>query len=68
MIFIAILLLIISLIMLIKPEVFWMIAESWKSNGDEPSSFYKFQTRIGGGIILFISILVIISWIMMMFS
>lgn len=40
---------IIGLIMLIKPEMWWEITESWKSSdATEPSDFYTKITRVGG--------------------
>jgi len=35
--------------MLIKPEMWWEITESWKSSdATEPSDFYTKITRVGG--------------------
>jgi len=35
--------------MIVRPDVIWTIAESWKSNdGTEPSDLYILSTRIGG--------------------
>ncbi|WP_409340740.1 DUF6199 family natural product biosynthesis protein [Paenibacillus sp. MBLB4367] len=44
------LLVLIGLLMLIKPNVFWKLTESWKSNDAmEPSFLYVMSTRLGGG-------------------
>lgn len=49
MLFLGLILIIVGLVMLIKPDVFWSITESWKSNdGTEPSDLYLLSTRIGG--------------------
>ncbi|MEH7347389.1 DUF6199 family natural product biosynthesis protein [Gottfriedia acidiceleris] len=49
MIFLGILLLIIGLLMLISPNSFYLITESWKSDyNTEPSSLYVWSTRFGG--------------------
>ncbi|WP_026908433.1 DUF6199 family natural product biosynthesis protein [Paucisalibacillus globulus] len=38
-----------GLFMILKPTLFWVITESWKSNdGTEPSDFYINSTRFGG--------------------
>lgn len=63
MIVIAFLLLAASILMLANPEVFWMITESWKGNGDEPSDFYKKYVRFGGVIFFLVSVFFIIIWI-----
>lgn len=47
--------------MMLKPEIFWVILESWKSHhSDEPSEFYKWHTRFGGLIFLSIGIIGIV--------
>jgi len=49
MILLSILLLIIGTIMFLKPDIIWMITESWKSdNAYGPSNLYKLSTKIGG--------------------
>ncbi|MEI7026193.1 DUF6199 family natural product biosynthesis protein [Paenibacillus sp. y28] len=51
MISLGILLIIIGLFMLIRPQTMWVITESWKSSdATEPSGLYKLSTRIGGGL------------------
>lgn len=48
MIIAAIILIIVSVFMFIKPDTFWMITEAWKSNNaDEPSKLFMLSTRIG---------------------
>ncbi len=43
------LVILVGLIMISKPNVFWLITESWKSNdATEPSPFYIWSTRFGG--------------------
>jgi len=35
--------------MFLKPDIIWMITESWKSdNAYGPSNLYKLSTKIGG--------------------
>ena len=44
---------IIGLVMLLKPQAVYTLTESWKSNTPgEPSDFYLLSTRIGGGFFL----------------
>lgn len=45
----------IGLIMLIDPQMFFEITESWKVDRDsQPSDWYILNTRIGGGIMLIV--------------
>ena len=38
-----------GLFIFFKPEMFWQLTESWKSNdATEPSDLYLFNTRFGG--------------------
>lgn len=54
-ILLGIILVIIGLVMLIKPEIVFEITESWKHSSDtEPSDFYKLETRIGGAVLLIV--------------
>ncbi|PET61640.1 hypothetical protein CN514_13845 [Bacillus sp. AFS001701] len=47
--FIGILLILFGFLLIVNPEAFWVVTESWKSDGaTEPSSFYKWSTRFGG--------------------
>jgi uncharacterized membrane protein len=47
--FIGILLILFGFLLILNPEAFWVVTESWKSDGaTEPSSFYKWSTRFGG--------------------
>lgn len=42
-----------GLLMLRKPDCFWLISEKWKSDSaDGPSDLYIFSTKIGGIILL----------------
>ncbi|WP_226669659.1 DUF6199 family natural product biosynthesis protein [Metabacillus litoralis] len=46
---IGIILTIIGVTMIVKPSIFWVLTESWKSNDrTEPSNLYKWSTRFGG--------------------
>ncbi|WP_133241840.1 DUF6199 family natural product biosynthesis protein [Clostridium thermopalmarium] len=50
MILLSIFILIIGIIMLISPDTWWQITESWKSYAAaEPSDFYIKITRVVGG-------------------
>ena len=50
MILLSIFILIIVIIMLISPDTWWQITESWKSYAAaEPSDFYIKITRVVGG-------------------
>lgn len=58
MLYLSVLFLPVGILMLIKPKLFWMITESWKSyNATEPSSLFIFSTRFGGIILSIIGIL-----------
>jgi hypothetical protein len=53
MLVLGIFLILFGLLMLIKPNILWMITESWKTDGaTEPTNYYIFSVRLGG--ILFI--------------
>lgn len=60
MIFLAITLTLISVLLLVKPEIFWKVTESWKGNADEPSEFYKKEVRFGGVICFLVGMLYIV--------
>lgn len=48
---------IVGLVMLIKPQAVYTLTESWKSNTTgEPSDFYLLSTRIGGGFFVVVGI------------
>ncbi len=50
-----------GLIMLISPRTVYQITESWKNNRDgEPSDLYKLTTRIEGGILLIVGIVLLV--------
>ncbi|UPM52678.1 DUF6199 family natural product biosynthesis protein [Gottfriedia acidiceleris] len=47
--FFRILLILFGFLLIVNPEAFWVVTESWKSDGaTEPSSFFKWSTRFGG--------------------
>lgn len=53
----GIILLLIGLVMLLKPEFIWRIAESWKSaDATEPSFFYTRSLRFGGIIVTIVGL------------
>lgn len=53
LIIMGMILILVGLLMLIKPALFWSITESWKSNdATEPSDLYLFSTRFGGALVL----------------
>ncbi len=55
MFIVAGLLFVIGIVMVSRPNLFWMITESWKFNQQtEPSSLYLFSTRFGGIIFMII--------------
>lgn len=45
-----------SLVMLLKPEWFWRLKYFLSAKGDEPSDLYIPLTRIGGMLLLFLTI------------
>lgn len=50
-----------GLIMLISPRTVYQITESWKNNRDgEPSDLYRVTTRIEGGILLIVGIVLLV--------
>lgn len=53
MLILGIFLILVGLLMLIKPDIFWLITESWKSSdATEPTNLYIVSVRLGG--VLFI--------------
>ncbi len=49
MIILSIILVLSGLLMIVKPDLVWMISESWKStNAEGPSDLYVLSVRIGG--------------------
>lgn len=49
---------VIGIVMVIRPDLFWMITESWKFNQEtEPSSLYLFSTRFGGIVFMIIAVI-----------
>ena len=50
-----------GLVMLISPRTIYQITESWKNNRDgEPSDLYRVTTRIEGGILLIVGIVLLV--------
>lgn len=50
-----------GLVMLISPGTVYQFTESWKNNRDgEPSDLYKLTTRIEGGILLIVGIVLLV--------
>lgn len=50
-----------GLVMLISPGTVYQFTESWKNNRDgEPSDLYKLTTRIEGGILLIVGIVLFV--------
>ncbi len=49
MILLSIVLLGVGITLFFKPDIFWIMTESWKSdNAYGPSDLYKFSTKFGG--------------------
>lgn len=46
--FLFIFLFIAGILIILKPNILWILTESWKSNGTEPSELYLWSTRLGG--------------------
>ncbi len=62
---ISIFLVVFGLVMLLKPDLFYLITESWKSDySAEPSDLYVFSTRFGGIIFIIVGALnVVVSFL-----
>ena len=61
MLVLGIILLLTGLVMLLKPDCIWRIAESWKSaDATEPSFFYIRSLRFGGIIVTIVGLASII--------
>lgn len=55
----------IGIFMLWKPDIIFLITESWKHNGEaEPSDVFCISTRIGGGIMICVGVLGIVAHIL----
>jgi len=39
---------VVGLVMMLAPNFWWHLTESWKSNGTEPSDVYVSNTKMGG--------------------
>lgn len=64
MILLLILLLIIGIIMFLKPDIIWMITESWKSdNAYGPSNSYKISTKICGVMMFLVGLVSLIVYV-----
>lgn len=56
-ILIGIVFLVIGLLMVVSPSIFFQITESWKSDkANEPSELFKISTRFGGCFFIIIGI------------
>lgn len=56
-IFAGIIFLVIGLLMVVSPSIFFQITESWKSDkANEPSELFKISTRVGGCVFIIIGI------------
>lgn len=54
-----------GLLMLRKPDCFWLISEKWKSDSaDGPSDLYIFSTKIGGIVFLVVAAFCIVMAIL----
>ena len=54
----SIVMLVIGICMLLRPDVIYQLTESWKSNAaDEPSRLYIISTRFGGVMFLLVGLL-----------
>lgn len=64
MIFLSIFLILIGLLMILKPEFIWSIAESWKSaDATEPSSLYIGSIRFGGTMCMIVGLVsAVVYW------
>ena len=50
-----------GLIMLIKPNLFFLLTEAWKTySSADPSDFYIFTTRLGGAILTLVGVAAVI--------
>ena len=59
----SIFILTVGFLMLLKPDIWWEITESWKSyDATEPSDFYIKGTRFGGGTFTLVGIAGIIAF------
>jgi len=57
----GILLLLVGLIMLIKPDLFFHLTEAWKTySSADPSKLYIFSTRFGGIIFTLVGVAAVI--------
>ena len=57
LVILGIFLIVVGGLLLIKPDIFWLITESWKSSdATEPSNLYVFSTRVGGGLCIAVGI------------
>lgn len=47
---------VVGMIMLVNPQGFYEVTQSWKSSGGEPSDAYLLYTRVGGAVFLVVGI------------
>ncbi len=58
----GVLVLLVGIVMLWKPDIIFLITESWKHNGEtEPSDSFRISTRIGGGIMMCVGVYGIVA-------
>ena len=56
-ILVGIVFLVIGLLMVVSPSIFFQITESWKSDkANEPSELFRISTRVGGCFFIIIGI------------
>lgn len=66
MLLLSVFILLIGFLMLVKPDIWWEITESWKSyDAAEPSDFYIKATRFGGCIFTSVGIAGIIAFFLL---
>ena len=65
MLFAAVLLIAIGALMLLKPDIYWQLTESWKSSWGKPSSQYLDNTRITGALFLLLGLLMLLIWLLL---
>lgn len=63
MLLLSIILFIVGLLMLVRPEIVWQITEKWKSySAEEPSNFYIKSIRFGGVMFVLVGIIGLIAF------
>ena len=60
-VFLSVLLAVLGLVMVFKPDLVYSVTESWKHNGsNDPSDFYILNIRIGGCIFAAVGVIGVI--------